>query len=84
MSFTNVSFLILISFKDPGPHGNGRYSEHMLPEVEVKDFRKGAQVYILAKVMLELGIQHFKQKLCLLLYKECEIWTKYLGYFILQ
>ncbi|RDX84003.1 hypothetical protein CR513_35010, partial [Mucuna pruriens] len=30
-------------FKDPGPHGNGRYSDRMLPEVEVKDFRKGAQ-----------------------------------------
>lgn len=35
----------LFSFEDPGPHGNGRYSEHMLPEVEIKDFRKGAQVY---------------------------------------
>jgi Core-2/I-Branching enzyme len=32
------------SFEDPGPHGNGRYSEHMLPEVEKKDWRKGAQV----------------------------------------
>lgn len=32
------------SFRDPGPHGNGRYSEHMLPEIERKDFRKGAQV----------------------------------------
>ncbi|KAL2337284.1 hypothetical protein Fmac_011730 [Flemingia macrophylla] len=31
------------NFKDPGPHDNGRYSDHMLPEVEVKDFRKGAQ-----------------------------------------
>ncbi|CAJ1975867.1 unnamed protein product [Sphenostylis stenocarpa] len=28
---------------DPGPHGNGRYSERMLPEVELKNFRKGAQ-----------------------------------------
>lgn len=37
--------LFLSSFEDPGPHGNGRYSEHMLPEVELKDFRKGAQVY---------------------------------------
>lgn len=35
----------LFSFKDPGPHGSGRYSEHMLPEIERKDFRKGAQVY---------------------------------------
>ncbi|KAI5415063.1 glycosyltransferase BC10 [Lathyrus oleraceus] len=38
---TNLSYVDC--FKDPGPHGNGRYSEHMLPEVEVKDFRKGAQ-----------------------------------------
>lgn len=36
--------LILSSFEDPGPHGSGRYSEHMLPEVEKNDFRKGAQV----------------------------------------
>ncbi|OIW19408.1 hypothetical protein TanjilG_09428 [Lupinus angustifolius] len=38
---TNISFVDC--FKDPGPHGNGRYSERMLPEIEVKDFRKGAQ-----------------------------------------
>lgn len=31
-------------FEDPGPHGNGRYSEHMSPEIDKKDFRKGAQV----------------------------------------
>lgn len=37
--------IILSSFEDPGPHGSGRYSEHMLPEVEKSDFRKGAQVY---------------------------------------
>ncbi|XP_010548536.1 PREDICTED: uncharacterized protein LOC104819929 [Tarenaya hassleriana] len=39
--FSNVSFIDC--FEDPGPHGNGRYSEHMLPEVEKKDFRKGSQ-----------------------------------------
>ncbi|KAI4316235.1 hypothetical protein L6164_024234 [Bauhinia variegata] len=39
--FTNVSFVDC--FWDPGPHGNGRYIEHMLPEVEKKDFRKGSQ-----------------------------------------
>ncbi|XVE71876.1 hypothetical protein DITRI_Ditri10aG0186900 [Diplodiscus trichospermus] len=40
----NQHFVLLSeSFLDPGPHGNGRYSEHMLPEVEKKDFRKGAQ-----------------------------------------
>ncbi|XP_042991881.1 glycosyltransferase BC10 isoform X1 [Carya illinoinensis] len=38
---TNISFVDC--FQDPGPHGNGRYSEHMLPEIEKKDFRKGAQ-----------------------------------------
>ncbi|KAJ4958351.1 hypothetical protein NE237_025462 [Protea cynaroides] len=38
---TNISFIDC--FDDPGPHGTGRYSEHMLPEVEKKDFRKGAQ-----------------------------------------
>ncbi|XP_057434593.1 glycosyltransferase BC10-like isoform X2 [Lotus japonicus] len=39
--FTNVSFIDC--YVDPGPHGNGRYIEHMLPEVEKKDFRKGSQ-----------------------------------------
>ncbi|KAL5699495.1 hypothetical protein ACHQM5_030388 [Ranunculus cassubicifolius] len=38
---TNISFIDC--FEDPGPHGSGRYSEQMLPEVEKKDFRKGAQ-----------------------------------------
>ncbi|CAL9162804.1 unnamed protein product [Musa hybrid cultivar] len=37
----NVSFID--GFKDPGPHGAGRYSERMLPEIEKEDFRKGAQ-----------------------------------------
>lgn len=36
--------LFVFSFEDPGPHGNGRYSQHMLPEIEKKDWRKGAQV----------------------------------------
>ncbi|XP_010277197.1 PREDICTED: uncharacterized protein LOC104611714 [Nelumbo nucifera] len=38
---TNISFIDC--FEDPGPHGSGRYSELMLPEVEKKAFRKGAQ-----------------------------------------
>lgn len=42
----NFVVFFSFSFQDPGPHGNGRYSEHMLPEIEKKDFRKGAQVYI--------------------------------------
>ncbi|CAN8326760.1 unnamed protein product [Cochlearia groenlandica] len=39
--FANLSFIDC--FEDPGPHGSGRYSKHMLPEVEKKDFRKGSQ-----------------------------------------
>ncbi|KAJ6854077.1 uncharacterized protein M6B38_100925 [Iris pallida] len=38
---TNISFIDC--FEDPGPHGTGRYSEHMLPEIEKSDWRKGAQ-----------------------------------------
>ncbi|KAJ8459453.1 hypothetical protein OPV22_032379 [Ensete ventricosum] len=38
---TNVSYID--TFWDPGPHGNARYTEHMLPEIEEKDFRKGSQ-----------------------------------------
>ncbi|CAN1825500.1 Glycosyltransferase BC10 [Linum perenne] len=41
LMFTNVSYID--SYVDPGPHGNGRYSEHMSPEVHYADFRKGAQ-----------------------------------------
>ena len=37
---------LLFSFDDPGPHGAGRYSEHMLPEIVKRDWRKGAQVII--------------------------------------
>ncbi|XP_077222342.1 glycosyltransferase BC10-like isoform X2 [Tasmannia lanceolata] len=40
----NQHFVLLSdSFEDPGPHGTGRYSDGMSPEVEKKDFRKGAQ-----------------------------------------
>ncbi|KAB1996159.1 hypothetical protein ES319_D13G212500v1 [Gossypium barbadense] len=41
LMLTNVSFID--SFVDLGPHGSGRYSEHMMPEVETDDFRKGSQ-----------------------------------------
>nr|POF19475.1 hypothetical protein CFP56_30420 [Quercus suber] len=41
LMYTNVSFIDC--FIDPGQHGTGRYSEHMLPEVEKKDFRKASQ-----------------------------------------
>lgn len=47
LMYTNVSFID--SFVDPGPHGNGRYSEHMLPEVEKKDFRKGSQWFTMKR-----------------------------------
>ncbi|KAK5773104.1 hypothetical protein PVK06_049408 [Gossypium arboreum] len=41
LMLTNVSFID--SFVDLGPHGSGRYSEHMMPEVEKDHFRKGSQ-----------------------------------------
>ncbi|KAL3625944.1 hypothetical protein CASFOL_029493 [Castilleja foliolosa] len=50
---TNVSFVdcnqMVGCFEDPGPHGSGRYSENMLPEVEKKDFRKGAQWFTMKR-----------------------------------
>ncbi|GMG99316.1 hypothetical protein Nepgr_001156 [Nepenthes gracilis] len=47
LMFTNVSFIDC--FVDPGPHGSGRYSEHMLPEVEIQYFRKGSQWFTLKR-----------------------------------
>lgn len=47
LMYTNVSYID--SFLDPGPHGNDRYSPHMLPEIEKKDFRKGAQWFHLKR-----------------------------------
>ncbi|XP_057516533.1 glycosyltransferase BC10-like [Amaranthus tricolor] len=47
LMFTNVSFLDC--FTDLGPHGSGRYSEHMLPEVEKNDFRKGSQWFTMKR-----------------------------------
>ncbi|XP_042031693.1 glycosyltransferase BC10-like [Salvia splendens] len=47
LMYTNVSFVD--SFEDPGPHGSGRYSENMLPEVEKRDFRKGAQWFTMKR-----------------------------------
>ncbi|EPS74358.1 hypothetical protein M569_00400, partial [Genlisea aurea] len=37
------------SFEDPGVHGSGRYNEHMLPEVEKKNFRKGSQWFTMKR-----------------------------------
>ncbi|XP_073052459.1 glycosyltransferase BC10-like isoform X2 [Primulina eburnea] len=47
LMYTNTSFVDC--FEDPGPHGSGRYSEHMLPEVEKKYFRKGAQWFTIRR-----------------------------------
>ncbi|KAF0906147.1 hypothetical protein E2562_009137 [Oryza meyeriana var. granulata] len=44
---TNVSFIDC--FLDPGPHGSGRYSVEMLPEIEQRDFRKGAQWFAVTR-----------------------------------
>ncbi|KAM0904599.1 hypothetical protein ACQ4PT_017920 [Festuca glaucescens] len=44
---TSISFVDC--FQDPGPHGNGRYSLEMLPEIEERDFRKGAQWFAITR-----------------------------------
>jgi hypothetical protein len=54
---TNISFVDC--FDDPGPHGAGRYSDHMLPEIVKRDWRKGAQVYF--------NMHNFSRKYCKLL-----------------
>ncbi|RWR91512.1 Glycosyl transferase [Cinnamomum micranthum f. kanehirae] len=62
----NVSFIDC--FEDPGPHGTGRYSNHMLPEIEKKDWRKGAQWFtmkrqhallVMADSLYYLKFKHF-------------------------
>ncbi|XP_068637007.1 glycosyltransferase BC10-like [Aristolochia californica] len=62
---TNISFVDC--FEDPGPHGTGRYIEHMLPEVEKKFFRKGAQWFSMtrrhAMVVLTDALYYTKFKL---------------------
>ncbi|MED6185780.1 hypothetical protein PIB30_060391 [Stylosanthes scabra] len=46
----NQHFVLLSdSFEDIGPQGNGRYSHHMLPEIQMKDFRKGGQWFTLKR-----------------------------------
>ncbi|KAI3806610.1 hypothetical protein L1987_22520 [Smallanthus sonchifolius] len=46
--FSNLSFIDC--YDDPGPHGaGGRYSEHMLPEIEFKHFRKGSQWFTMTR-----------------------------------
>ncbi|THU52763.1 hypothetical protein C4D60_Mb10t07360 [Musa balbisiana] len=62
---TNISFIDC--FEDPGPHGTGRYSENMLPEIEKEDFRKGAQWFSIkrqhALLILADGVYYTKFKL---------------------
>ncbi|PKA65811.1 hypothetical protein AXF42_Ash017336 [Apostasia shenzhenica] len=62
---TNVSFVDC--FADPGPHGAGRYSERMLPEIEKKDWRKGSQWFSIkrqhALILLADSLYYTKFKL---------------------
>ncbi|RWW89669.1 hypothetical protein BHE74_00001339 [Ensete ventricosum] len=62
---TNISFIDC--FEDPGPHGTGRYSENMSPEIEKEDFRKGAQWFSIkrqhALLILADGVYYTKFKL---------------------
>lgn len=41
--FMNSSMSYVDCFYDPGPHGAGRFLDGMRPEVQKKDFQKGAQ-----------------------------------------
>ncbi|KAH9623859.1 hypothetical protein KSS87_006445 [Heliosperma pusillum] len=47
LMYSNLSYID--SFVDPGPHGNDRFSPHMLPEIEKKDFRKGGQWFTMKR-----------------------------------
>ncbi|CAA7406572.1 unnamed protein product [Spirodela intermedia] len=62
---TNISFIDC--FDDPGPHGTGRYSENMLPEIEKKDWRKGSQWFTMkrqhALIVLADNLYYAKFKL---------------------
>ncbi|RZC86065.1 hypothetical protein C5167_026733 [Papaver somniferum] len=62
----NMSFIDC--YDDRGPHGSaGRYLEHMLPEVEYKDFRKGSQWFTMkrqhAMIVLSDSLYYEKFKL---------------------
>jgi hypothetical protein len=57
ISSAYIFYFFFVSFYDPGPHGNFRYSRNMLPEVRESDFRKGSQVtlpYYLVKLSLSV------------------------------
>ncbi|XP_039018699.1 glycosyltransferase BC10-like [Hibiscus syriacus] len=47
LMLTNISFIDC--FVDHGPHGTGRYSERMMPEVEKNAFRKGSQWFTMKR-----------------------------------
>ncbi|CAN7047716.1 hypothetical protein IGI04_025942 [Brassica rapa subsp. trilocularis] len=47
MMFSNVSYVD--GFYDPGRHGTGRHTDHMLPEIPKEDFRKGSQWFSLKR-----------------------------------
>ncbi|KAL4318648.1 hypothetical protein GQ457_18G025660 [Hibiscus cannabinus] len=47
LMLTNVSFIDC--FVDHGPHGTGRYSERMRPEVEKNAFQKGSQWFTMKR-----------------------------------
>lgn len=59
LMYTNVSYID--SFVDPGPHGNDRYSPHMMPEIEKKDFRKGAQVRLCFPSLTSINLHNMQQ-----------------------
>jgi len=52
-------FVFFISFYDPGPHGNFRYSQNMLPEVTETDFRKGSQVILQSSLLIFFNLRSF-------------------------
>ncbi|KAJ4709261.1 Core-2/I-branching beta-1,6-N-acetylglucosaminyltransferase family protein [Melia azedarach] len=45
----NANLSFIDCYEDVGPHGNGRYSEKMLPEIQLKDFRKGTQWFTMKR-----------------------------------
>uniref|UniRef100_A0A0E0LF98 Uncharacterized protein n=1 Tax=Oryza punctata TaxID=4537 RepID=A0A0E0LF98_ORYPU len=56
----NQHFVLLSeSFDDPGPHGAGRYSDHMLPEIVKRDWRKGAQWFTVKRQHAVLILSDF-------------------------
>uniref|UniRef100_A0A0C9S5S4 TSA: Wollemia nobilis Ref_Wollemi_Transcript_18600_1538 transcribed RNA sequence n=1 Tax=Wollemia nobilis TaxID=56998 RepID=A0A0C9S5S4_9CONI len=59
----NVSFVDC--FDDPGPHGRGRYTTPFLPEIQIEEWRKGAQWFTV------------KRHHALLIVADCLYYTKF-------